>query len=1040
MYQLPVCNLESIRKGRAAVKRILQDIGLHACNHKHNEDDQDRERVAWFFKHTSWDHMACGDPPPPKRRKGPPFHLRCRLCGHVAANPRALEAHAEAQHRSRLDDCLPLVCLFCPYRAHRAAMERHVAAFHPPRREPPAPQRHGQRVAPQPPGALFTRRFFVCRRCSQKSVSYAALRAHVARAHRLVAVSEVVGLTLELCRAAPPVVTPNGFAPPAPLIRPQSNAPTASAAAAAATNQMSSKNGRYVDVYFCKRCGLKEEAYALLVRHVADMHGVADPRTLVGHYLKLGGLSAGEAGRKPIPDRVLHQAGRAGASPLPISGRLVNQMSNSNPSARVLARGRPSTAAQRWKLCEACMELVPEEGFLRHRAGPCPGFRPGRRPPLQSSSSPAGQSTGGVARCGICGLTVRASQLAAHLSTQHGDVCHACRMSFPNTASLMAHVHKKHGGSLPRPTQDHGNMVAGRGAVPCTSSSAMRGRPLGPSGTISRPGPIRSGFQGPRPNEGVPGGGILKSLCLFCQERVVGLKGQLAALMEQHLNAKHNVFTLRHPARQTVSYCCTRCRGRYQDPVQPGTVAAHQRHCVGITRAQPTSSGQPVEQGFMHSNAQRSSEPPPPPVELILDPSGVAGRSYEERKRFLLRYFHKQPYPMRGELAVLAERLWLNRTEVTGLFTIKRRQCLRSVERLQTEVLLGFDMRQLAMVKHPLVFPSPSPNLVIARTRIKEEKKDEDDDDNEEGEVVIKEESRIENSGKSKDEDATENSSEVKIVPVGHGSNKVEPENIDCIELSDDSRGLTSDPDSVTFESKVDLATVSFDQQASACNSSFGVRDVAGSSSSIDCKDVKTDHEEKGDAFYNKSNTETPNPVEVKDEDAAVEEEVKVEVKEEEDDDGKQDNNEEVAFNQNLDATYDHGLALQIGASDDFEHQQHHPQDLGSEFRDDGVERDSGSSASPKQNVEANGEAIAALLEAGAGPLSPDPFEVKAQSPARGLFDLSAQLGALRPLAPPSPSSSSSSSSSSAASLSSSASASASLDQIEGSGAGSGAQ
>ncbi|XP_064409583.1 activity-dependent neuroprotector homeobox protein 2b [Latimeria chalumnae] len=90
------------------------------------------------------------------------------------------------------------------------------------------------------------------------------------------------------------------------------------------------------------------------------------------------------------------------------------------------------------------------------------------------------------------------------------------------------------------------------------------------------------------------------------------------------------------------------------------------------------------------------------PVELALEPKGYEECSYEERKNFLLDYFHKQPYPSRRELEKLSSLLWVYKTEIATFFGVKRNTCLRTAQSRKPSVLLGFNMTELSKVKHSL--------------------------------------------------------------------------------------------------------------------------------------------------------------------------------------------------------------------------------------------------------------------------------------------------------------------------------------------------
>lgn len=94
-----------------------------------------------------------------------------------------------------------------------------------------------------------------------------------------------------------------------------------------------------------------------------------------------------------------------------------------------------------------------------------------------------------------------------------------------------------------------------------------------------------------------------------------------------------------------------------------------------------------------------------PTIQLVLDPSGLEGKSTEERKDYLTKYFHSSPYLTKRESDELSKRLLVTKSEVALLFGNKRTKCMRSINRNTAAVLLGFNMAELSKVKHNLLIP-----------------------------------------------------------------------------------------------------------------------------------------------------------------------------------------------------------------------------------------------------------------------------------------------------------------------------------------------
>nr|XP_032816398.1 uncharacterized protein LOC116945873 isoform X4 [Petromyzon marinus] len=66
--QLPVSNLECLRKSRKTVKRILCDIGLEWCQ-TFVENQEDEELVTWNYQCTDWELLTEHEPPAKHKRK-----------------------------------------------------------------------------------------------------------------------------------------------------------------------------------------------------------------------------------------------------------------------------------------------------------------------------------------------------------------------------------------------------------------------------------------------------------------------------------------------------------------------------------------------------------------------------------------------------------------------------------------------------------------------------------------------------------------------------------------------------------------------------------------------------------------------------------------------------------------------------------------------------------------------------------------------------------------------------------------------------------
>ncbi|XP_029920294.1 activity-dependent neuroprotector homeobox protein 2b [Myripristis murdjan] len=105
-----------------------------------------------------------------------------------------------------------------------------------------------------------------------------------------------------------------------------------------------------------------------------------------------------------------------------------------------------------------------------------------------------------------------------------------------------------------------------------------------------------------------------------------------------------------------------------------------------------------------------------PTVKLVLEPTVVERRSAEERRDFISRYFHLNPYATKVETEELCKRLTLTKAELAAHFGNKRSKCMKSLKRSTAVVLLGFNMTELSKVKHNLLIPEVQPTEVSEQT------------------------------------------------------------------------------------------------------------------------------------------------------------------------------------------------------------------------------------------------------------------------------------------------------------------------------------
>lgn len=237
----------------------------------------------------------------------------------------------------------------------------------------------------------------------------------------------------------------------------------------------------------------------------------------------------------------------------------------------------------------------------------------------------------------------------------------------------------------------------------------------------------------------------IPTVCPFCQIKLQSLENY-----EHHLKTIHHIVPTIHAILKSPAFKCIYCFGVYSEKSTPRTISIHVQRCrcapksvkEAEKRLNPDTTvdvnGDSVQQSFQPhillnvEEKQTAKEKPKrespaeknsnrsirvckndahTPVELVLDPTGMEMRSFEDRKEFLTKYFHTKPYPSKLEILTLAARLWLNKTDVLSHFGIKRSRCMKTIQRKRTVVLLGFNMNEVNKVKHNLLVPEVEPTV-----------------------------------------------------------------------------------------------------------------------------------------------------------------------------------------------------------------------------------------------------------------------------------------------------------------------------------------
>ncbi|XP_042317646.1 activity-dependent neuroprotector homeobox protein 2 [Sceloporus undulatus] len=128
MFQVPVQNLDSIRKARKKVKGILVDIGLDSCRELLQTlkcfDPGEK-----YFCNTSWNDVSHLESVA-KRRRYRTNPYCCSLCKFSSKYLSSFKNHLNRCHEDEVDQELLVSCPECAFASHSKIMGKHLRMFH----------------------------------------------------------------------------------------------------------------------------------------------------------------------------------------------------------------------------------------------------------------------------------------------------------------------------------------------------------------------------------------------------------------------------------------------------------------------------------------------------------------------------------------------------------------------------------------------------------------------------------------------------------------------------------------------------------------------------------------------------------------------------------------------------------------------------------------------------------------------------------------------------------------------------------------------
>ncbi|XP_049758084.1 activity-dependent neuroprotector homeobox protein 2 isoform X1 [Loxodonta africana] len=260
MFQIPVENLDNIRKVRKKVKGILLDIGLDSCKEL-LKDLKAFDPGEKYFYNTSWGDVALWEPSGKKvRYRTKPYC--CSLCKYSTKVLTSFRNHLHRYHEDELDQELVVPCPNCVFVSQPKVVGKHLRMFH-------TPARKVQNYTVNILGEAKTSRndviSFTCLKCNFSNTLYYSMKKHVLVAHFHHLINGYFGLRTE-------------------EVGEQSKA----------SNPLPAEKTPPPDKYYCKKCSANASSQDALMYHIltSDIHRDLENklRSVISEHIKKAGL------------------------------------------------------------------------------------------------------------------------------------------------------------------------------------------------------------------------------------------------------------------------------------------------------------------------------------------------------------------------------------------------------------------------------------------------------------------------------------------------------------------------------------------------------------------------------------------------------------------------------------------------------------------------------------------------------------------------------------------------------------------------------
>ncbi|KAK0138588.1 Activity-dependent neuroprotector homeobox protein 2 [Merluccius polli] len=195
MYQLPVENIDKIRKSRKKVKNILSELGLEDCQNllkdlrDKSEDKLDEDEA---FENTEWEDFTEEDSNTKKKWPYRSQILCCALCKYSTRNIFTFKGHVSRSHDYEYSACALDTCPDCHYVGHPRALRKHIRFFH---TSPGSLSSPNTATREWPQSSQKER--YLCRKCGYPSSSLTAIKKHVILRHLESLAQQFIGYKMQ---------------------------------------------------------------------------------------------------------------------------------------------------------------------------------------------------------------------------------------------------------------------------------------------------------------------------------------------------------------------------------------------------------------------------------------------------------------------------------------------------------------------------------------------------------------------------------------------------------------------------------------------------------------------------------------------------------------------------------------------------------------------------------------------------------------------------------------------------------------------------